>query len=221
MAKTLLESVNAVLKRTGVITSEGGEFSTLADAALQREIDIAVQVINEGIDELYTATACAKPSGQGESTITLAATREYTLATDIVRLRYPFIDKTNHQYIRPHPGGYNQMLLDDPEQADTGLPQFGAIRPTDGKFWLSRTPESGDVGNVYTYQYDKDLVLETVADEVPFTDAVWRAMTPVWAELWRRERQNEFDGDLFGRQLGRAGSLLSQNIPRTHYNPRA
>jgi hypothetical protein len=119
-----------------------------------------------------------------------------------------------------YPGGYNAMLLADPEQDDTGLPQYGAINPTDGELNLDRAPTSVENGRIYTYQYDKDVSLAAAADTVPFKDAVFRAMVPAWAEMWKRERRREADGELLKRSIGRAATMLTQAEPRDSYNPR-
>ena len=112
------------------------------------------------------------------------------------------------------------MLQDDLEQDDTGLPHFGAIRPTDGSLYLDVAPTATDNGNVYTYQYDKDISLSAATDTVPFSDAAFRAMVPAWVQLWKREIRNEFDGDLFEASIGRAARFLPQTQPRDSYNPR-
>jgi len=221
VAKSLLNATNEILKRTGIIAGDAGLLTTLTDSARQRAIDIAVQVVNEGIDALYSAAAVAAPNEQAESTITLVAgTRAYTLATDLVQIRWPMVDKTNTQFLKEYPGGYNKMLLADPEQDDTGLPYGAAIRPTDGKLFLDRAPTSVEASRVYTYQYDKDVSLTAAASTVPFSDAVFRGMVPAWVQLWKREMRNEFDGDLFKASIGRAAGFLTQQQVRTHYNPR-
>lgn len=221
MAKTLLNATNEILKRVGIISGDSGELTSLTDSARQRAIDVAIQVVNEGIDDLYSASTVPHPNEQAEDTITLAtSTRAYTLATDLVQLRFPLIDKTNNQFIDEYPGGYNKMLMDDPEQDDTGLPHFAAIRPTDGKLYTDVAPTSDDNGNIYTYQYDKDVSLSASTDTVPFTDATFRAMVPAWVQLWKREMRNEFDGDLFEKSIGRAGIFLSQKQVTTSWNPR-
>jgi hypothetical protein len=221
MAKTLLDAVNEILKRVGMIQGDDNLLTSLSVSARQRSIDIAIQVTNEGIDELYSTTDEPQARGQGESTITLiSSTRTYSLATDLVRLRWPFVDETNNQYLYESPGGYNDMLLLDPEQDDTGLPMFAAIRPTDGLLYLDRIPTSAEDSRIYTYQYDKDLSLSTLTDTVPFSDAVFRAMVPAWVQLWKREQNNEFDGDLFKANIGRAARLMTQAQPRTDYCPR-
>jgi hypothetical protein len=221
MAKTLLNATNEILKRVGLIAGDSGLLTTLTDSARQVAIDVAVQVVNEGIDELYAASNVAKPNGQGESTVTLAtADRSYALATGLLRLRWPMVDKTNTQFLHQYPGGYNAKLIADPEQDDTGLPVYAAINPVNGELHLDRAPTSVENGRVYTYQYDKELVLTAAANEVPFKDAVFRAMVPVWVQMWKRERRNEFDGELYKIDLGRAATLMTQILPRDSWSPR-
>lgn len=221
MAKSLLNSVNEILKRAGYIAGDAGLLTTLTDSARQVAIDQAIQVVNEGIDELYSAADVAMPNEQTSGTITLVAgTRAYQLASNLVQLRWPMIDRTNNQYLSEFAGGYNAILLHDPEQDDTGLPHLAAIRPTDGYLYLDRAPTSEEAGRVYTYQYDKNLAMSAAADTVPFNDAVFRAMVPAWIQLWKREMRNEFDGDLFKASIGRAARLLPQQQARTSYSPR-
>jgi len=221
MPKALLDCVNEVLTRTGIIAGDAGDLTSLTDSPRQRAVDIAVQVINEGIDELYSSAGESHPQEQAESTITLVTgDRDYTLATDLVQLRYPLIDKTNNQYIFEYPGGYNQLLIDDPEQDDDGQPHFATISPVDSTLYLDRIPRSEENGKIYTYQYDKDLELTLSTDTVPFGNAVFRAMIPAWAQLWKLEVRKEFDKDLFDVNIGRAARFLNQVIPKTDYSPR-
>lgn len=219
--QTLLDAVNEILTRTGIIHGDSGLLTSLTSTARQRSIDIAIQVVNEGIDELYSACGVPMPDEQAESTITLVAgTRSYALASDLVQMRFPLIDKTNTQYIFEYPGGYNAILVQDPEQDDEGLPQYAAVSPVNSELYLDRAPAAEDAGKIYTYQYDKDVELTTVGNTVPFSDAVFRAMVPVWVQLWRRDQQNEFDGDLFRLNIGRAARLLPKQQPRDNYSPR-
>ena len=221
MAKTLLNAVNAILKRTQIIAGDSAALTSLTDSARQHFIDVAVQVINEGNDELYTASDLPYPNGQGSSTVVLVnATRAYSLATDLVRLRWPMIDRTNSQYLHEFAGGYNSLLLLDPEQDDTGLPYAGAIRPTDGKLHLDRSPTTVEAGRTYTYQYDKSLEMTLLTDTVPYNNQVFNAMVPVWVQLWKRDIRSEFDMALFTESRSRAARLLTQTIPRTDWSPR-
>lgn len=219
--KTLLNCCNEILKRTGIIAGDAGLLSSLTDSARQASIDCAVQVVNEGIDDLYATSNISLPNKQAESTITLVtSTQAYTLATDMVQLRWPMIDRAHSQFLSEYPGGYNAMLLGDIELNDTGLPQYAAIRPTDNKLWLDRAPRSEENGRVYYYQYDRDTVLTLLTDNVPFRDEVFRAMIPAWAQLWRRDRQNAFDRAIYQMSIGRAATRLRQLPARDSYSCR-
>jgi hypothetical protein len=221
VAKTLLNAVNELLKRVNVIAGDAAALTTLTDSARQHPIDIAVQVINEGVDEIYSISRLPKPNSQAESTITLATgTRAYALAADLVTPLFPLRDKTNTQFIWEFPGGYNGLLDLDPEQDDTGLPIWGAISPVNGYLHLNCAPTSADNGKVYTYQYQKDLVMSATADTVPFSNACFRAMVPVWAQLYKREMKNEFDQPLYQMAIGRAARFLADAEPRSSYSPR-
>ena len=225
--KTLLNAVNEIFRRVGMIQGDAVLLTSLTDQSRQRSIDIAVQVVNEGIDELYTTSGVPMPSGIAQSTFTLATgTRSYTLATDLVRLApYPpgdviAIDKTNTQFIYAYPDGYNGLLILDPEQDDTGLPVYAAINPKDGTLQVDRAPTAAENGNVYTYQYEKELVLSILTDNVPFGNACFRAMVPAWVQLYRRDQQNDFDAEIFKASLGRAARVLSKMPPAADYCPR-
>lgn len=221
MAKTLLNCVNEVLKRTSIIAGDAGLLTTLTDSARQVPIDQTIQVINEGIDELYSVSEVSLPNGQAESAIVLTTgDRSYALAAGVVQLRWPMIDKTNNQTLVEYPGGYNAMLLADTAQDDTGLPHYAAISPVTGSIFLDRAPTSNENGRIYTYQYDKDTELDSAADTVPFSNAVFRAMVPVWVQLLKREMRGEFDQALYSVNLGRASRLLTQKQMRSSYSPR-
>lgn len=218
MAKTLLNAVNQILQKVG---STVDDVSSLTDTGRKRDINLAVQVWNEATDLVYAAAKAPVPKEQAESTITLVASqRDYTLASDLVQLRWPLIDKTNAQYIHKHGGDYNDILVEDPEQDDDGLAISAVISPVDSKLYLSKLPTATEAGRVYTYQYDKDLELTAAADEVPFSNAVFRAMVNVSAQLWKAEKNNVFNEVFFKTSIGHAARLLTQAQPREDYSPR-
>lgn len=221
MSKTLLDGVNEVLKRVNVIAGDANVLTNLVDSSRQHTIDIAVQVINEGIDELYSASHVSLPKSQAESTIILVnGQRDYSLASDLVELIWPMIDKTNAQFLYEFAGGYNALLQLDPEQDDTGLPVWGAINPVSGALHLDRAPTTIEVGRVYTYQYEKDLSLSAATDSMPFTNAAFRSMVPAWVQLYKREMKNEFDQALYMMSIGRASRFVTERRMRQSYFPR-
>lgn len=218
---TLLDAVNEIFKRVNNIQGDASALTTLTDSSRQHPIDIAIQVINEGIDEIYSSSSVEKPLGQQEATITLATgTRSYALASDLQRLKFPLIDRVNTQFIIAAPGGYEYILLIDPEQTATGLPIWAAISPITGQLYMDRSPTSAENGHVYTYEYEKDLVLSASTDTVPFNNATFRSMVPAWVQLYKREMRNEFDQALYQMAIGRAARYVTEIEPRDSYNPR-
>src|SRR5512138_2088024 len=104
MAKTLLNAVNDMFKLAGIISGDADALTSLTDSARQTDIDHCVIALNEVIDELYTIGDISRPNQQAASTVTLVTgTRNYTLATNYVRLHWPLIDHTNSQYIEEYP----------------------------------------------------------------------------------------------------------------------
>ena len=219
MSHTLLDAVNETLKRANVIVT-GNLFTTLTDTAQQHTIDIAVQVINEGIDELYSGTKMM-PKEQAESTITLVTgQREYSLASDLIRLLWPMIDRTNLQYLWEFPGEYDDLLFFDPQQNYTGLPLWGKISPITGSLRVDRACDTPDNGRIYTYEYEKNVTLVNASDTIPFNDETFRAMVPAWVQLYKREMRDEFDQALWQQSIGRASRMAREGLPRTDRNPR-
>ena len=223
MAKTLLNGVNEVLKKVDILDEDSGLLETLSDSARQTFIDLAVQVINEVLDELYTVTKRSKPKQLKESTITLVTDQQaYPLHTALVRLRREFglIDESNNHTITIlDEDGYHQIIIGDLEQDDTGLPNWAAIRPTDAQLFLDRKPTAADAGKEYKYRFDKDMELTDFDDPFPFTDPVFRGVVVAAAELWKGYRHQEFSEPLFKNALGRAARLLSKITKRTSWKP--
>lgn len=224
MAKDLLAGVNEVLKKTDVLDSDAGLLTSLTDSGKQVFIDTAVQVINEALDELYSTAQISKPKQLREATITLLdGTKTYALHSSLVLLRreYHLIDQSNNHiiYILGE-DGYWQTVVGDIDQDDTGLPSFCAISPINERLVFDRTPTSVEAGRVYKYRYDRDLELVEAKDNFPFKNIVFRALMPAAAELWRRERQQEFSTKMFNRSMSRAARYLRQTPPRTSYAPR-
>lgn len=219
---TLLNGVNEVLKKTDVL-DDGALLTSLTDSARQNFIDSAVQALNESLDELYADLPVSKPKQLKESTIILVdGIKDYALHSQLVTLRreYDLIDETNSHIIHIlGESGYWQIIQGDLEQDDTGLPSFCAISPVNGRLYMDRAPTSTDAGRVYKYRFDKDLELTDKDDEFPFTNAVFRALVPAAAQLWKLNHQQEFAGEIFRGSLGRARKLLSRLPARHSWKP--
>lgn len=219
---TLLNGVNDVLKKAGIIQGSSGELSSLTDRSKQTFIDGAVLAWNEVLDELFSTAGRPMPQIMGESTITLVTDdRDYALESDVTELVWPLLNETTGLKIEEYPGGYQQMGSDQIVPANyTGTPFFGAIRPTDSQLYLDRIPTATENGDVYKYRYHKDGELTAAADVMPVTEKVYRALVPAVAEIWSEKQKNELNAELFRVSFGRAARLLSGSIPRASWSPR-
>lgn len=220
---SLLDGVNEVLQRVHQIDTNGS-LTTLTNEGKQTQIDLAVQVWNEQIDQLFTDTSTPHPNQLAENTITLATSdRDYALESDLIRIHWPLLDETNGRYITEYPGGYMALAIGQPIPSnETGLPTRGAIRPTDGELYLDRIPTANENGFVYKYRYDKDTSLSLAADTMPFNDAVFRSLVPAVAEIWKLYRMGKesFSNGSYRQSMGRAARILTETQPIDSWAPR-
>jgi hypothetical protein len=219
---TLLDGVNAVLKKRKLIEGDNEPLVSLTSGNRQLWIDAAVSSWNEAIDHLYTYISEPLPTEMAEQAIVLVeGTRSYDLPSDLVQIRWPLIDETNGYTIQEYPGGFDQMRRDQLQPGNyTGRPIYAAISPITDKLYLDRVPQSGDAGLSFNLVYDKNLSLALANDTFPFTDACYRAMIPVVAEFVRRDFDNEFDPSIVRINLGRAAQFVSKSVPRESWKSR-
>lgn len=215
---TLLQAVNKVLRRTQIITSD---LSSLTASGKQPWVDTCVYAWNEVLLDLYSTSDLPFPQEVATSTFTLATSdRDYSLAADLIQLRYPIKDETNGRYITEYPGGFMQMQEDQVFISnETGLPYLAAFSPIDGTLYLDKIPTSNENGLVYRYWYDKDLELSDAADTFPFNDHVYLSLVPAVAELWRLENQQAFNSAKYTHYMGMASKFLTQTQQRTSWLP--
>jgi hypothetical protein len=218
MTKTLIDGVNDVLDRVGILDANG-ELASLTNQGKQLFIDLAVQLWNETVDDVCNMMGIPHVGETASSSITLVTDqREYDLPTDLVQIRWPLMDQTNGHYIWEYPGGYEQMRIDQMIPGDwDGLPLYAAINPTTGDLRMDRDPTSTDAGAIYNLLYDKDLVLDEANDTFPFNDATYRALLPVVAEGWQRRKRNDFDLEEYKKHLSRALAFVNRANRRTHW----
>lgn len=216
--KTLLNSVNDVLQSVRLVTSTN-LLSGLTDSPRQVFIDQAVQTINRVLIDLYAASPEGLPMEVDSGTITLVTgDRDYALEADLVQMRFPLRDETNGLYI--HQGDYFDIVNAQAQPANyTGIPSYGAIRPTDGLLYLDRIPTSAENGRAYEYEYDKAITVSGASDTFPFSDTAWQAFMDAVKELWKRDNNLQFDAALYQQRMGNLSSLITQKQFRTSYRP--
>lgn len=194
---TFIVFVNRFLKRVKAIEGDAGEISTFTDSARQHEIDVAQQIINEGIHALY-----GLGTFQGEvaiGTITFATgTKDYAVPTDFEGMAGEYwkdrvmISATTGARIYEYVGGYERMFRDQPIPADiTGFPNRWALKKVDSTFTFDNTPTSDENGEVVTFLYEKLIQLVATSDTFPVSNTVMDALLPVMAEMYHIDIQGK------------------------------
>lgn len=218
--KTLLNSVNDVLKSVRLVTSTS-ELASLTDSPRQVFIDQAVQVINRTMLDLYTSSEMGIPTEVAQDSITLVTSdRSYVLASDLVQMRWPLRDEGNGVYIYEFDGGYLALVASQAQPANyTGVPNYAAISPVDGELYLDRIPTAAENGNIYKYEYDKAITVSGASDTFPFSDSAWEPFMDAVKELWKRENNLQFDSALYAQRIGNAAAMMSQRQFATSWRP--
>jgi hypothetical protein len=243
VAITFIQAVNSTLKRTRTIQGDAGELATstvtstatglvateaFTDSGRQTEIDVAIQLWQEAVHEIYGLGLF--PNEAASATITLTdGTREYDMPSDFERvagkdyeervLRAATTGLVAHEYR----GGYARMLRDQAMATDyLGDPNFWAISPVNGKMRLDREATSAQDGQTWNMLYEKSLALtSTMATEtLPFSDTVAAALVPVVAEGHNRIFKKTFDPGMFQTSIVRSLDYLTKNQRRRRYGKR-
>ena len=232
---TFLDAVNRVLKRTSVIQGDSGDLSSFVESSKQVDIDVCIQVWNEITQQAYSLEAFSAGIGEGSITLVTATTsatdciapREYALATDFeaftgsnenVRILRNQ-DETNilHEY----PGGFEQMKADQAlATITTSRPLRYTINPIRNCIEIDSNPAAEDSGDEYKYLYDRRISLTATSDLFPYSDTALEAFVPAVAQLWKRDRQQSFDGGIFTTSFNRGLKLMTQGQNRTRHGIR-
>lgn len=218
MAKTLLDGVNDVLKKAGIISTTN-ELSSLTNSGKQLFIDHAISAWNESVDQIYSISKVMKPKQGEEDSITLIENvRSYPLPCDLVQIHWPLQEETEGLYIQEYPGGYEDLRHSQTQPDNyTGQPTFAAIDPIEGDLYLNRIPTATEAGNEYKFFYWKDTGLSLGSDVFPFGDVVYRAMVPTVTEVFRYYNNNRFISDMSKFNFGRAVRALMKQPPRSRW----
>lgn len=218
MAKSLLNGVNEVLQRMGIVASTNA-LSSLTDSGKQIFIDQCVQAINETVRHLYLKCQKPMPKIVGSTTLTLATgDDDYNLAlTDVSRYIFPFVDATNQEEICEYEGGWEELYYLKAMWTVEGLPEYAVVSPIDGQIIVDQTPTANENGNVYTVYYEKDGIMSSASDTFPFDDSVFVDLVPAMTDKFRQIRGANPDRQVWRESVANAAKSLSQVYPRKRY----
>jgi hypothetical protein len=229
LAYTALQVVNKILARVGEVAGDTTAITAFTDTAHQRAIDVALQALNELIHEMYGLECLQGEAATG--TITLvsgSAGREYALPSDFIQFAGKtyetrvLVDQTNRRILYEYPGGWERMFADQLNPDDyTGPPGAFAINKSNDKIRVDANPDTTNVGDVFTFLYDKRVTITAITDTFPFNDQVADALIAGIAEVWRviidRDTRESAYASLGFR---RAIRLLRQTKPAVRYGVR-
>lgn len=221
MAKTLLQEVNAVLKKARLITGAQTALTTLTVSAMQTDIDNVISSINICLLDLCRAGLDINTETQGTITLALGV-REYDVASNYIDMADEvFINETRGFRITPYPGGFHAMRLEQSIPTSyTGLPQQWAFNTTNNKFRMDNTPTAAEVGLAYNYLYDGSVVMSLATDVFPLRDDAVIAMEDAMLQVFQRHAKKQFDQAAYQISMGRAAQLAAQMPLKTHYGVR-
>lgn len=219
---TLLDGVNAVLKRVNIIKGETGEITSLSQSTIQHEIDVCVQCWNEVITELYSATRLPHPQELKSANITLlSGEREYDLPNDLVVIRFPLMENTNGYYIFEWEPGFEDLRQHQQIPSNwLGRPNFACINPKNNKLYMDYIPTSQESGLIYDLIYDRELLMSSSTDAFPFNNTVYTSLIPCVAERWKLDQRKSFSSEIYKKMLGQAGRYLMQKPNSQSYLPK-
>jgi len=243
MSVTFLQAMNATLKRVGEIAGDSEELATstvtstatgltatdaFTDSRRQHKIDVAIQLWNEATHEVYSMGLMAREASTATMTL-VDGQREYDLPDDFERMAGDTYENrairgaTTGLVVRAYPGGYAQMLVDQPTASDyTGSPSYYAISPAASKIRLDAEPTIGEDSNTYNFLYEKRLSLTSTmaTSTLPFSDTVADCLVPVVAESYHRVFKKDYDQGFLRLSLTRSLRFLTQTQPKDRYGKR-
>jgi hypothetical protein len=240
MTVTFLQAVNASLKRARVIQGDSGELATstvtstatgltatgaFTDSSRQTQIDIMLQIWNELEHELYSRGMFAPEVASATMTL-VTNQREYTMPSNFERFAADGVWRgATHQWlICEYPGGYAQMLKDQPGLASQweGEPNGYAISPVSTQtIRLDMNPNSTINGWTYNVLYEKRLQLTAsmATEALPWSDTITDALVPVAAVTWEATYKEKFNPAVFQTSIARALEFAGQKQRRTFWGP--
>lgn len=224
MAYTLLNGTNKVLARVGVIQGVAGNLTTLTDSGRQIDIDVAVMMWSEVLQDFAQQTD-AVPGLMDSGTITLAnGAKEYAPPTGTVSGKTIELVKWITLPVRrlplyEYPGGFTKMTFDQPDPTIfQGLPVNWVISAITGWIRFDFTPTANEAGVTGTVFGVPRVALTLAGDLFPVSDTVVDQLVPAVAMKWSKERKKgDFDREEYYQALSDAMRWAQKATPQSKW----
>lgn len=189
---TFLETVNRVLRSSGIIRGDTDPVTSFSDLQHGATLNLAIIAIQDELNELISDNAIPYEHDNTGSIVTVASTRSYSLPTNFVRFAGTpsLYDSASNVRVYEFPGGEDALRdLDYKYLTNVSNPIYFYFDATTTKkiaFWP--IPQEA---NTYTFDYQKSVSVSAASDTMPFhTDAEGQA----FARLATRRFKMLFEG---------------------------
>jgi hypothetical protein len=172
MSMTFVDSVNRILRITGVIRGDTDAISTFSDLQHGATLNLCIIAIQDTLTDLMAFYDF--PTERTSSSITfVTGTRAYSLPSDFVQFwksNQFLYDATGSNYIYEYPGGEKALAASIfTYKSDTGSPNWWYyIEGSTKQLGMYQIPDSTFNGRTVTFDYEKDIVPILATDTMPF-----------------------------------------------------
>lgn len=177
-----LDAVNRMLRIEGIISGDDDNATSFADTAHSNMINLAQIAIQDELSDYVSDRTISYEEADGYIT-TVASQQKYSLNSDFVRMtdEHPFLAKVDAAtstgvadgtQIYPYRGGESQLRRDAYNyRTETGDPvYYYHTGGTANQIGFYPVPETA--GDIYRYDYQKDVSVSVVSDVIPFINEI-------------------------------------------------
>jgi hypothetical protein len=167
---TFLQLVNRILRMNGQIRGDTDAITTFSETQHNAATQIAIVCSQDELTDLISDRLI--PYERTSSTVTFVTnTMSYTLASNFVRFygKPHFYNATQQRQIYEYPGGLETLQIQIfNHSTQYGQPNWFFSDPTTTKkVGFFQVPSSAENAQVWTYEYEKSVMISVATDTVP------------------------------------------------------
>jgi hypothetical protein len=226
---TFLEAVNRMLRLSTLMQWDDDDITTFSNTQHAGNISLCRQAVQHVLNDLVADEFLWSEDATGNIT-TVSGTRTYSLASNFVQLQdtKPWFFKLSGiagtdaegNFLVEYPGGENLLMKQVLQYtSQTGTPQWFYFT-ADQEIGMYPIPDSVDV---YRYHYEKNVMVNSESDELPFDSdqkgyAFVDMATRIFTFLFTRQPIEGIENDIiYKRAKGALLSLSKKKDPIKRY----
>lgn len=169
---TFLECINRILRQNAIIRGDTDPVATFSDTQHNASLNIGILAVQDELISLIADRLIPSERKTSGSITFTTNTRTYALATDFIRFYgHPhFYRAAENRQIYEYPGGLENLQVDIWNYATQyGAPIWFYWEPdTTKKVGFFQVPSSSENGEVWTYEYEGSVMVDSASDSLPF-----------------------------------------------------